>query len=415
MAVDSKPLHIPSTARALPKHWRWDRLDEVCEGVFDCPHSTPILTDAGPFVVRSQDVRTGVFRMEQAGHVSDETYQERIARSEPQFGDLVYSREGTYFGNAAEVPPDVQVCLGQRMVLMRPNEQKANFRFLRFWLNSPVMARHIHGHRDGTVAERLNMPTIRALPVALPPLDEQDAIAQVLGALDDKIELNRRMNETLEALAQTIFKSRFVVAAATKLPKGWRTGTLSDLVELRADRVEATPAKDSERYIALEDMPSKSIDLSSHQYGSAVNSSIIKFQHGDILFGSMRPYFHKVGLAAFDGITRTTTFVLRPKRDNFRNFALFHFFSKEVVEFATTASVGTTIPYVKWESLKSYEIPIPPDSLLDEFENAACPLVQRITANGHESRTLAELRDALLPKLLSGKLRVPATGKEANK
>jgi type I restriction enzyme S subunit len=86
---------------------------------------------------------------------------------------------------------------------------------------------------------------------------------------------------------------------------------------------------------------------------------------------------------------------------------LFHFFSNEVVEFATTASIGTTIPYVKWDSLGRYKIVLPPESLLEEFENTVAPLVQRIARNGEESRTLAELRDALLPKLLSGELRVP--------
>jgi type I restriction enzyme S subunit len=192
---------------------------------------------------------------------------------------------------------------------------------------------------------------------------------------------------------------------------GWQLGTLGDLVQLRTDRVDATPAKDSNRYIALEDMPSKSIDLSKFQLGSAVNSSITAFRKGDVLFGSMRPYFHKVGLAFFDGITRTTTFVLRPRKACFRHFALLHFFSDDVVAYSTTASVGTTIPYVKWDSLESYRIPMPPDSLLEAFEKAVSPLVQRIAAQGEESRTLATLRDTLLPKLLSGELSVAASEK----
>src|SRR5205823_3327527 len=99
-------------------------------------------------------------------------------------------------------------CLGQRMVLLRP-AALANARFLRYWLNSPAMVLHINGHRDGTVAERLNLPTIRALPVAVPPIAEQRAIAHILGTLDDKIDLNRRMNETLEAMARAIFTSWF--------------------------------------------------------------------------------------------------------------------------------------------------------------------------------------------------------------
>ena len=436
VSQELKSLHVPAAYGEPPDGWTWSRLDDVSEGVFDCPHSTPKLTNTGPFVVRTQDIITGVFRAEQAGRVSEETYAERIARVTPSRGDLLYSREGTYFGIAAEVPPETRVCLGQRMVLIRPDKRRLDFSFLCHWLNSPIMAAHIHGYRDGTVAERLNLPTIRALPIIIPPLAEQKAIAAVLGALDDKIELNRRMNATLEAMTRALFQSWFVdfdpvrakldgckptgldeataalfpdsfqESALGEIPDGWRLGTLGELVELRTNRVDATPAKDSSRYIALEDMPSKSIDLSNFQLGSAVNSSIIAFRKGDVLFGSMRPYFHKVGLAFFDGITRTTTFVLRPRRDYFCHFALLHFSSDDVVAHSTTASVGTTIPYVRWDSLESYRISIPPDSLLEAFEKTVCPLVQRIAAQGEETRTLATLRDTLLPKLLSGAFQV---------
>ena len=116
-------------------------------------------------------------------------------------------------------------------------------------------------------------------------------------------------------------------------------------------------------------------------------------------------------MAFFDGITRTTTFVLRPSKDCFRHFALLHFFSDDVVAFSTTASVGTTIPYVKWDSLKSYQIAIPSDQLLAAFEKMANSLVQLIGAQGDESRTLATLRNTLMPKLLSGELSVAAAAK----
>jgi len=108
-------------------------------------------------------------RADQAARVSEETYNERIARGTPSRGDLLYSREGTYFGIAAEVPERMRVCLGQRMVLIRPKPILVDFRYLCRWLNSPVLASHIQGYRDGTVAERLNLPTIRALPVLVPP------------------------------------------------------------------------------------------------------------------------------------------------------------------------------------------------------------------------------------------------------
>ena len=166
--------------------------------------------------------------MDQAGHVSEDTYLERIDRAEPRFGDLLFSREGTYFGNAAEVPPETRVCLGQRMVLIRPKRSELNTRFLRFWLNSPMMAKHIAGFKDVSVAERLNMPTIRSLPVPRLHPDRQLRIASVLGALDDKIELNRRMNATLETTARAIFKEWFVDFGPTRAKMEGRAPYLAE-------------------------------------------------------------------------------------------------------------------------------------------------------------------------------------------
>ena len=309
---------------------------------------------------------------------------------------------------------------------------RADTRFLSYVLSQT----EISGYLTGSTMPKLTQGNLNRLLVIAPPLAEQKAIASILGALDDKIELNRRMNATLEGMARALFQSWFVdfdpvrakldgrkpegmdkataalfpdafqESSLGEIPQDWRLGSLGELVQLRTDRVDATPAKDSIRYIALEDMPSKSIDLSNFQLGSSVNSSITAFCKGDVLFGSMRPYFHKVGLAFFNGITRTTTFVLRPKKDCFRHFALLHFFSDDVVAYSTTASVGTTIPYVRWDSMESYNIAVPPDLLLEAFEKTVSLLVKRIAAQGEESRTLANLRDTLLPKLLSGELSV---------
>ena len=132
----TKSLHLPGAIEKIPSDWHWSRLDDVCDAVYDCPHSTPMLTNDGPFVVRSQDTRSGVFKLHEAAHVSEEMYRERVGRAEPRRGDLLYSREGTYFGIAAEVPENVRVCLGQRMVLIRPKSDLLNFRYLRFWLRT---------------------------------------------------------------------------------------------------------------------------------------------------------------------------------------------------------------------------------------------------------------------------------------
>lgn len=158
------------------------------------------------------------------------------------------------------------------MVLLRPDPAKVHPTFLRLWLNSDVMERHLSGFRDGSVAERLNMPTIRALPVPHVPLREQQAIACLLGALDDKIELNRRMNETLEATARAIFKDWFVDFGPTRAkmegrppylaadlwslfpdrldddgtPEGWTTWTVSDIARLHTDGLSPSSSPETE-------------------------------------------------------------------------------------------------------------------------------------------------------------------------
>jgi hypothetical protein len=126
MASSSDPrsegLIIPDWAEELPAKWCWHQLDGICLEIVDCPHSTPEIVDAGPcLMARTSDILTGVFRAREARRVSERTYLERTRRAEPTYGDLLYSREGTYFGFSAEVPPDTKVCLGQRMVLLRPD------------------------------------------------------------------------------------------------------------------------------------------------------------------------------------------------------------------------------------------------------------------------------------------------------
>jgi type I restriction enzyme S subunit len=395
--------------------WQTIRLGDVCRKIGS--GATPrggneTYLKAGPFsLIRSQNVYNNRFTTDGLAFISKEQADD-LSNVEVSAGDVLLNITGDSVARCCQAPREVLPArVNQHVAIIRPDPNELDPTFLRYFLVSPQMQEQMLTLAGaGATRNALTKGMIENFDVPKPDITEQRAIASVLGALDDKIELNRRMNGTLEALAQSRFKSWFVDATANGLPKGWRKATLGDLVELHVDCVEPTPAKDNERYIALEDMPSKSIDLSNYQPGSAVNSSIISFRKGDILFGSMRPYFHKVGLAFFDGITRTTTFVLRPKHEHFQHFALFHFFSSEVIEFATTASVGTTIPYIKWEALRRFEIAFPPESCLEQFERAVEPFVQLIAANGEESRTLAALRDALLPKLLSGELRVPSQG-----
>ena len=431
MSQSAKPVFPPLEADSWPIARQWSRLDDLCEGVFDCPHTTPVIRNEGPYVVRSQDVRTGIFRLDQAAHVSEETYQERIARAEPRFGDILYSREGTYFGLAAEVPRGVRVCLGQRMVLIRPSD-KIDTRFLRLWLNSPVLHRHIMGFRDGTVAERLNMPTIRGLPVPHISLPEQLAIAATLGALDDKIEANRKMNATLEAMARALFRDWFVDFGPTRArmegrppylspnlwslfparmddegkPEGWEEKPLDEIADflngLALQKFPAEQGIDSLAVIKIAELRN-GITANSNRASRKVPPQYV-VQDGDFLFswsGSLLAKFWTGG----EGALNQHLFKVASQRYPawfFSEWVQHHLADFQVI----AASKATTMGHIQRGHLNAAMTICPPDRTIATLGEVVAPLIDRIVRNELESRTLAQTRDLLLPRLMSGELRV---------
>jgi len=274
--------------------------------------------------------------------------------------------------------------------------------------------------------------------IPLPPLPTQRAIARILGALDDKIELNRRQSATLESLARAVFQSWFVdfdpvraraegrapaaMDAATaalfpdgfdvvdgrEVPRGWEVTPLDRVMENLRRNQKAEEIGAATPYIGLEHMPRKSIALEDWGFAESLESNKFAFQRGEILFGKLRPYFHKVGVAAIDGVCSTDILVLRPVKPQWFGFVLGHVSSEEFVQHTNQSSDGTRMPRTNWKDMARYEVTLPPGSVASAYNHFVISLVERIIANLHQSQTLAALRDALLPRLLSGELRVRA-------
>lgn len=428
-----KTLHTPSAIEELPEGWHWCGLDNVTEGVFDCPHSTPKHVDEGKFYsVRTQDILGGKFDLKNCARVSEETYRSRISRAEPKFGDLVYSREGTYFGIAAEVPQNAFVCLGQRMVLIRPKQNLVYHSFLRWWLNSPVIANHIRGFYDGSVAERLNLPVIRTLPVAMPPLPEQKAIAAVLGCLDDKIELLREQNETLEALAQILFKRWFidfnfpdengnpykdsggkmVASELGEIPKGWKADVLNDYISISGG---GTPSTKEPTYWNGEIAWSSPKDLSDRpdaflfETNKTITSSGLGSissglnQAGSLLLSSRAP----IGYVAFADIPVAVNqgyIVFAP--DQYLSNQFMFLWLKKYMSVVNNAANGSTFLEISKKAFKEIVTIIPNEGVLHDFQNLILPQFEKLRSNLIQIRTLTLLRETLLPKLMKGELRI---------
>ena len=303
--------------------------------------------------------------------------------------------------------------MGQRMVLIRPGPE-LNSSFLRFWLNSPILHRHIIGFRDGSVAERLNMPTIRGLPVPLFSLSEQRAIAAVLGALDDKIELNRKTAATLEAMARALYRSWFVdfdpvhakaegrapahMDEATAalfpsrftddgLPEGWRFARLNEILTLNYGKALRKDLRVPGPYPVFGSGGSDS----NHLEALIAEPTIIVGRKGTV--GSV--IWAPRGCWPID----TTFFVTSA-------FPLPFVLRNLQYQPLTDMNTDAAVPGLNRENVYRLEIPFPPPDIIETFDHLASPWQEKIDQLSEENQTLAALRDTLLPRLMSGELRV---------
>ena len=359
----------------------------------------------------------------------------RLSRYLVREGDIVYSRRGDVKRRALVRSAEDGWLCGTGCLRLRLGKNGVDSRYASYYLGHPDVQDWIVRHAHGATMPNLNTSILSECPFVIPSRSEQRAIAQILGTLDDKIELNRRMNETLEAVARALFKdwfvdfgpvrakaegrgpvlpqsladlfpARLVHSDLGEIPEGWEMGALDDVAEHRRRSVRSSQIDPETPYIALEHMPKRCIALSNWTTSESVESNKFKIKQGDILFGKLRPYFHKVGVAPTDGICSTDIVVIRPKQRVSFGFVLGHVSSLEFVNYTDAGSMGTRMPRTNWKEMARYALVLPPVRIAKSFDMLTRPSVERIIANIHESRMLAAVRDILLPQLISGELRI---------
>ena len=277
----------------------------------------------------------------------------------------------------------------------------------------------------------------------LPNRDEQDAIAHILGTLDDKIELNRRMNETLEAMARAIFKSWFVdfdpvhakmngrkpegMDSATaklfpdsfedselgKIPKGWKVGTINDAANINARKLGQQDALEIIDYIEISEvMRGEVANITRYQRGAEPSRARRRLQHGDTVLSTVRPdrgaYF--LCITPPETLIASTGFAVLTPKDG--NWGFLHALvtRKDVSDELGRLADGGAYPAVRPEIIGGLPVIIPKDSkLIAAFDAMTQQLFQRAAMNRIESKRLSALRNALLPKILSGELRASAS------
>ena len=270
----------------------------------------------------------------------------------------------------------------------------------------------------GSAVPSLNRNHIHPLKIRFPfSIEKQRAIASILSSLDAKIENNRKICANLEAQAQALFKHWFIDFAPFKagkfveselgmIPEGWRVGTLTDILKNIKDTTKQGDYPELP-YLPIDSIPMNSFLVKDIKDNSEAQSSLILFKKYDILIGAMRVYFHRVIPAPFDGITRSTCFVVRPKIWNYYSFAICSVNSNQAILHAQKTSKGSTMPYAVWEGgLGAFSIVIPPESVAREFDYLIKKYIDIIQYTYFENQKLTSLRDTLLPKLMSGEIKV---------
>lgn len=286
----------------------------------------------------------------------------------------------------------------QAAVALVVNPRLADFRYVYFQLlHSRQTLRSL---ANGAAQQNLSARTVADFEVPVPPLAEQRAIAGVLGAIDDKIESNRRLAATIDGLLRAELENAILNDDNPREVRfgeiALRVGEASDPRNLR----EHVP------YIGLEHMPRGSMFLDEWGTSEGLGSGKSVFKEGNVLFGRLRPYFKKVGVAPIDGICSTDVLVLKPAFNESAAMLLALAASEEFIGYASAAATGTKMPRVSWGYLSDWKTVVPSEATTNRFDNEMLPLVAKAVASVHERVALAKLRDALLPELLSGRLRV---------
>ncbi len=357
-----------------------------------------------------------------------------------QARDLLFARQSLVLSGAGKCSlfcgANEPVTFESHLIRCRLRPDIADSAFYFYFFQSPRGRQTMESIVEQVAAAGIRGRDLARLEVPHPSLTQQRAISAVLGALDDKIELNRRMNATLEAAARALFQSWFVdfdpvrakldgrpppnLDPATAalfpasfqnsslgpIPQGWEEGTLGDIGANPRRTVQPSEIAPNTPYIALEHMPRRCIALDDWDDSADVVSGKFTFNKGEVLFGKLRPYFHKVGIAPLSGVCSTDILVLTPKAPEWFGVLIGHASSDALVQFADLASTGTKMPRTNWSDLSSFRVGMPPLAIAAAFTHYVQPMFDRIIANIHESRTLATLRDTLLPRLLSGELSV---------
>jgi len=388
----------------IPEGWKWVKLGEIAEIIKGRKPETLI---ENPKENSLPYLTAEYFRYRIPSQFVNIEKEKNLPVCEKD--DIILIWDGS---QAGQVFTGLKGILASTMVKIIPNLDKVDKAYLYFFLTTKF--EYLNTQTTGSAIPHVNKNAFLNLPIILPPLPEQKAIAEVLSSIDDKIELLHRQNKTLEEMAMTLFRQWFIEPTKDGLPEGWEEVSLGDVF----DYLEG-PGIRNWQY-STKGIPFLNIRLIENEEINIKNANFIseeeafgkykKFllQEGDVVIstsGTLGKYaiVRKYHLPL---LLNTSIIRFRPKNKNYRIFMYLYLKSREFKEYLESSADGSVQANFGPTHLRMIKIVIPPNHILEKFENAVSPFYEKLNNNYSQIQTLEKLRDTLLPKLMSGEIRV---------
>jgi type I restriction enzyme S subunit len=430
MARNSFEAEIPlKVIGEFPPEWERSTLGRACSLVTDGTHDSPKESQTGFPLVTGKCITGGRIRLNEAYLISEQDHRAVIARSKPELGDILFANIGNSIGELARVETQTEFSI-KNVALFKPSH-KIESQFLKYYLLAPAVQSYIKGTTYGSAQPFIGLATLRSFPVPLPPIHEQRAIAHSLSLLDEKIELNRFMNETLKKTVAAIFKDWFLefnrISASERIesefgqiPPRWKITSLGNHVEAIRG-LSYKGASLSGVGVALHNLNSV-YEGGGYKYeGIKYYKGEFKDRHlvraGDIIVANTEQGFDNLllGYPAIiprhfgeKGIFSHHLFRVVPRDGSpvTRHFLYYLLMVPLTRNQILGCTNGTTVNMLSSDGLNLPCFVLPPAELIQRFEAIASPIHDLIEANVECNKTLLELRNTLLPKLISGEIRL---------
>jgi type I restriction enzyme S subunit len=420
--------------------WITESLDDCLEALIDYRGKSPERSESGIPVLSAKVVKTSGLLRPIEQKIAPGYYPTWMVRGFPCVGDVVMTTEAP-LGEVIQLDEETaQYALGQRVVCMRGKANKVDNTFLRYLLSSPGQKDILERYATGTTVFGISQKALRSVPISHPDIKEQQRIGSLLRSLDDKIDLNRRMNEDLQHLARAFFADWFINFNPTRakasgesaylapevwplfpdsldesgLPEGWGPGTLTNVTDLNPESWSRSDYPETISYVDLANTKWGVIEITTtFNKADAPSRAQRILRPGDTVVGTVRPGNGSYAFISSEGLTASTGFaVLRPKKSIFREAIYLAATSQNNISHLAHMADGGAYPAVRPEVVQNTGFVDAPEAIFAAFSETVGPLMDRIEANKAENSTLAGTRDFLLPKLMSGEISVSATEKK---